>query len=51
MIKSEVADPLGNLTFNKTGRNFSPLMCMAATGSGKLSRQAGERQLHSLSLL
>lgn len=31
LIKSEVADPLGNLTFNKTGRNFSPLMCMAAT--------------------
>ena len=30
LIKSEVADPLGNLTFNKTGRNFSPLMCMAA---------------------
>jgi len=33
LIKSEVADPLGNLTFNKTGRNFSPLMCMAATTS------------------
>ena len=31
LIKSEVADPVGNLTFNKTGRNFSPLMCMAAT--------------------
>lgn len=31
LIKSEVADPLGNLTFNKTGRNFCPLMCMAAT--------------------
>ena len=31
LIKSEVADPLGNLTFNKTARNFSPLMCMAAT--------------------
>lgn len=30
LIKCEVADPLGNLTFNKTGRNFSPLMCMAA---------------------
>ena len=25
------SDPLGNLTFNKTARNFSPLMCMAAT--------------------
>lgn len=31
LIKCEVADPLGNLTFNKTARNFSPLMCMAAT--------------------
>lgn len=31
LIKSEIADPLGNLTFNKTARNFSPLMCMAAT--------------------
>jgi len=31
LIKSEVADPLGNLTFNKTSRNFCPLMCMAAT--------------------
>ena len=31
LIKSETADLLGNLTFNKTARNFSPLMCMAAT--------------------
>ena len=31
LIKSEVADPLGNLTYNKTARNFSPMMCMAAT--------------------
>jgi 3-oxoadipate CoA-transferase alpha subunit len=31
LIKSEVADPLGNLTFNKTARNFGPIMCMAAT--------------------
>ncbi len=30
LVKCEVADPLGNLTYNKTGRNFSPLMCMAA---------------------
>ncbi|MDJ0751058.1 MAG: 3-oxoacid CoA-transferase subunit A [Woeseiaceae bacterium] len=30
LIKSETADPVGNLTFNKTARNFSPLMCMAA---------------------
>jgi 3-oxoadipate CoA-transferase alpha subunit len=31
LIKCEVADPVGNLTYNKTARNFSPLMCMAAT--------------------
>ncbi len=31
LIKCESADPVGNLTFNKTARNFSPLMCMAAT--------------------
>jgi len=31
LVKCEVADPLGNLTYNKTARNFSPLMCMAAT--------------------
>jgi 3-oxoadipate CoA-transferase alpha subunit len=30
LIKCELADPVGNLTFNKTARNFSPLMCMAA---------------------
>ena len=30
LIKCEVADPLGNLTYNKTARNFNPLMCMAA---------------------
>ncbi len=31
LIKCEVADLLGNLTYNKTARNFSPIMCMAAT--------------------
>jgi 3-oxoadipate CoA-transferase alpha subunit len=30
LIKCEVADALGNLTYNKTARNFSPIMCMAA---------------------
>ena len=30
LIKCETADPLGNLTYNKTARNFSPMMCMAA---------------------
>lgn len=31
LVKCEVADSLGNLLYNKTARNFSPLMCMAAT--------------------
>jgi len=31
LVKCEISDHLGNLTFNKTARNFSPLMCMAAT--------------------
>lgn len=31
LVKCEVADSVGNLTYNKTARNFSPLMCMAAT--------------------
>lgn len=30
LVKCQVADRLGNLTYNKTARNFSPLMCMAA---------------------
>ena len=30
LIKCETADSKGNLTYNKTARNFSPLMCMAA---------------------
>lgn len=31
IIKCEAADRLGNLVFNKTARNFSPIMCMAST--------------------
>lgn len=30
LVKCERADRMGNLTYNKTARNFSPLMCMAA---------------------
>ena len=45
LIKSEVADPLGNLTYNKTARNFSPIMCMAAATAivqtGKLVARGG----------
>lgn len=30
LIKCEQADPYGNLTYNKTARNFGPIMCTAA---------------------
>lgn len=30
LIKAELADRKGNLTYNKAGRNFAPLMAMAA---------------------
>ncbi|MBL4802174.1 MAG: 3-oxoacid CoA-transferase subunit A [Emcibacter sp.] len=30
LIKCEEADRLGNLTYNKTARNFNPIMCTAA---------------------
>jgi 3-oxoadipate CoA-transferase alpha subunit len=30
LLKAELADPLGNLTYRKAARNFSPLMAMAA---------------------
>lgn len=31
LVRAELADRVGNLTFNKTARNFGPVMCMAAT--------------------
>ena len=30
LVKSRVADPHGNLLYNKTARNFAPIMCTAA---------------------
>ncbi|OZI37383.1 3-oxoadipate CoA-transferase [Bordetella genomosp. 10] len=30
LVKAYRADPLGNLVYRKAGRNFGPLMCMAA---------------------
>ena len=32
-VKADVSDRYGNLTFNKTARNFNPIMCMAAKQS------------------
>jgi 3-oxoadipate CoA-transferase alpha subunit len=33
LVKAAYADPLGNLTYNKSARNFAPVMCMAAATS------------------
>lgn len=33
LVKAHRADRLGNLVYNKSARNFGPLMCMAATTS------------------
>ena len=30
LIKAEASDRYGNLIYNKTARNFNPIMCMAA---------------------
>ena len=39
LVKCELADPVGNLTYNKPARNFSPLMCMAARTTIVQARQ------------
>ncbi|MEX2631949.1 MAG: 3-oxoacid CoA-transferase subunit A [Tistlia sp.] len=33
LVRAEAGDRFGNLTFNKAGRNFGPIMCMAAATS------------------
>ncbi|WFR98933.1 3-oxoacid CoA-transferase subunit A [Rhizobium tumorigenes] len=33
IVKAHVGDVHGNLTYNKAGRNFNPLMCMAAAST------------------
>lgn len=43
LVKCETADRLGNLTYNKTARNFSPLMCMAAETTIVQARRIVER--------
>ena len=30
LVKCHMADKYGNLVYNKTARNFGPVMCMAA---------------------
>ncbi len=46
LVKCEMADPVGNLTYNKTARNFSPLMCMAATTTIVQAQKAGSCRRH-----
>jgi len=43
LVKCEAADRLGNLVYNKTARNFSPLMCMAAETTIVQARRVVER--------
>jgi 3-oxoadipate CoA-transferase, alpha subunit len=39
LVKAHIGDTHGNLTYNKAGRNFNPLMCMAArTAIAQVSR-------------
>jgi 3-oxoadipate CoA-transferase alpha subunit len=33
LIKCETADRYGNLLYNKTARNFGPIMCMSANST------------------
>jgi 3-oxoadipate CoA-transferase alpha subunit len=33
IVKAHLGDTQGNLTYSKAGRNFNPLMCMAATAT------------------
>ena len=30
LVKGELGDPMGNMTYRLAARNFNPLMCMAA---------------------
>lgn len=42
LVKAERADTLGNLTYNKTARNFNPMMCTAAKKTIVQARQIVE---------
>ncbi|MEQ3624236.1 MAG: 3-oxoacid CoA-transferase subunit A [Celeribacter sp.] len=39
LVKAELADPHGNLTYRKAARNFNPIMCMAANRTIVQARQ------------
>ncbi|MGR3804667.1 3-oxoacid CoA-transferase subunit A [Marinibacterium profundimaris] len=42
LVKGELGDPMGNLTYRLAGRNFNPLMCMAAATTIAQVRQLVE---------
>jgi 3-oxoadipate CoA-transferase, alpha subunit len=42
LVKGDIADTKGNLTYNKTARNFGPIMCMACNTTIVQARQVAE---------
>jgi 3-oxoadipate CoA-transferase, alpha subunit len=42
LVKCRAADRYGNLVYNKTARNFGPIMCMAATTTIVQARKVAE---------
>lgn len=42
LVRAELADRFGNLTYNKAARNFGPIMCMAAETTIVQARQLVE---------
>jgi 3-oxoadipate CoA-transferase alpha subunit len=42
LVKGDIADTRGNLTYNKTARNFGPIMCMACDTTIVQARQVVE---------
>lgn len=52
LIKAERADRWGNLVYNKTGRNFGPIMAMAATCTiAEVEQQVSLGELHPESVI
>lgn len=52
LIKADRADRWGNLVYNKTGRNFGPIMAMAATCTiAEVDQQVSLGELHPESVI
>ena len=43
LIKAELGDTMGNLTYRKAARNFNPLMCMAAAQDDRAGQPGSSR--------